>query len=147
MKSAPAAPATGPPNGPAVDLTKPAEPRARIGRNELGRIDIEVRAVEKIAALAAIEVPDAGAGAGRLSRGWLRISTERLPKVRAEIDGGLVFLEIELSVRWPASVVRVTAAVRDHLFRQVEALVGLEVREVNIEVVDFISEAPVARVS
>lgn len=145
----------------ATDLTKPdatapaalTEPPSRIGANELGRIDIESRAVERIAALAAIEVPDAGGSArgrgvpGAAYLGLRRSAMDRLPKVKAEIEGDHVFLDVELSVRWPLPVARVTEAVRQHLFTRVTGLLGMEVREVNIEVVDLLVEFTTARVS
>jgi len=141
-----------------VPLTKPAEPAdgsgdekptgppARIGRNEFGRITVEPRAVERIAALAAAEVPDAGASTGRIL-GFRRSPGGRLPKVTAEVDGHLVFLDVELSVRWPTPVGRVTEQVRQHLFTQLRELVGLEVCEVNIEVVELVTESSSARVA
>jgi uncharacterized alkaline shock family protein YloU len=142
-----------------ADLTKPGSPTdlaeapPRIGVNDLGRIDVETRAVEKIAALAALEVPDAGGSPrgrgvpGAAYLGLRRSSIERLPKVKAEIEGDHVFLDVELSVRWPLPISGVTESVRHHLFMRVTALLGLEVREVNIEVVDLLREFTTARVS
>lgn len=139
-----------------VDLATQPEQPARVGRNELGRISVEARAVEKIAALAAVEIPDAGGaatrllgrpvpGAGRL--GMRSSGLSSLPKVSADVDGELGFLEVELSVRWPAPVAKVTEQVRQHLFHRLAELVGLEVREVNIDVVELVTESPSARVS
>jgi uncharacterized alkaline shock family protein YloU len=129
---------------------------ARIGANELGRIDVGSKVVEKIAAQAAIEIPDAGGaaarllgrpvpGAGRL--GMRASSLSSLPKVTADIDGELGFLDIELSVRWPAPVGKVTEAVRQHLFERLNDLVGLRIREVNVHVVDLVGSTAPARVS
>ena len=70
-----------------------------------------------------------------------------MPKVNADIDGQLGFLEVELSVRWPAPIGKVTEAVRQHLAQRITELVGLDVREVNIAVVDLIGEPTSARVS
>jgi uncharacterized alkaline shock family protein YloU len=154
---------------------EPAQRPARIGQNELGRIEVEARAVEKIAALAAIEIPNVSGTAGRLlSRAMSgamsgamtsavssavsgavsgtaganrRRPATRLPKVSADVDGELAFLEVELAVRWPAPVGRVTEEVRQHLFVQVRALLGLEVSEVNIQVVELPGEAVSARVA
>src|ERR1700712_4026817 len=127
--------------GPADEASTP-EPPARMGANELGRISVEPRAVEKIAALAAAEIPDAG-GTGRArgatSRGRRRSSAERLPKVNAEGDGDHPFLRVELWGRWPLSVPQVTEAVHRHVIERVTALVGLEVREVRIEVTDLLT--------
>jgi uncharacterized alkaline shock family protein YloU len=143
-------------------LTQPAAELipARIGQNEFGRIEVEPRAVEKVAAFAAIEIPDATGAAGRLlSRamsgavsgasglGRRRPVAGRLPKVSADVDGGLAFLEVELAVCWPAPVGKVTEAVRQHLFQQVRAQLGLEVSEVNIQVVELPAEAAASRVA
>ena len=132
------------------------EPPARIGVNDLGRVEISSKAVEKIAALAAVEIPDAGGAAARLlgrpvpGAGHLGIRSaglDRLPKVSADVDGQLAFLDVELSVRWPAPIGQVTDAVRQHLGRRIDELVGLDIREVNIHVVDLIGATPPARVS
>lgn len=144
------------PSAASIELAKPAQPPARIGRNDLGRIAVSSKAVEKIAALAAVEIPDAGGAAARLlgrpvpGAGHLGIrgsGLDRLPKVNADIDGQLGFLEVELSVRWPAPIGKVTEAVRQHLAQRITELVGLDVREVNIAVVDLIGEPTSARVS
>lgn len=139
-----------------VDLVKAPDVPAHLGASEWGRIDVEARVVEKIAARAAVEIPDAGGaaarllgrtvpGSGRLGLRGSGLST--LPKVSAEVDGQLGFLDVELSVRWPAPVGRVTEDVRQHLYRRIGQLVGLQVREVNIEVVDLIGQTPPARVA
>ena len=139
-----------------VDLVKQPDEPARLGRNELGRIDVEPKVVEKIAAQAAVEIPDAGGAAARLlgrampGSGHLGIRASglnSLPKVNASVDGQLGFLDVELSVRWPAPINRVTEEVRQHLHQRIGELVGLQVREVNIEVVDLIGQTPSARVS
>ena len=49
-----------------VDLVKQTDGPARLGRNELGRIDVEPKVVEKIAAQAAVEIPDAGGAAAEV---------------------------------------------------------------------------------
>ena len=139
-----------------VDLVKAPEIPARLGASEWGRIDVESRVVEKIAAQAAVEIPDAGGAAARLlgravpGSGHLGIrgsGLSTLPKVSAEVDGQLGFLDVELSVRWPAPVGRVTEEVRRHLSHRISELVGLRVREVNVHVVDLIGRTPPARVS
>jgi uncharacterized alkaline shock family protein YloU len=132
----------------AAPVEKPTGPPARIGQNELGRVEVSSRAVEKIAALATLEVEDAGGATGRgLGRqGRRRTGLNRMPKVSADVEGGHVFLDVELSVRWPMSVAQVSDAVRDRLTAHVSTLAGLEVSEVNIEVVDLVTEASAARV-
>ena len=129
---------------------------ARIGANEWGRISISSKVVEKIAARAAVEIPDAGGAAARLlgravpgagHLGIRRSGLSSLPKVSADVDGELGFLDVQLSVRWPAPTGQVTEAVRQHLFSRLAELVGLQIREVNIEIVDLISDTSSARVS
>ena len=78
----------------------------------------------KIAARAAAENPDAGAavarmlgravpGAGRL--GVRGTDLGALPKTTVEVDGSKAFVQLEISVRWPASVHEVTGQVRRHV--------------------------------
>ncbi len=141
---------------PAPDSTDAADRTpAHLGANELGRIDVSNRVVEKIAARAAGEVPDAGGpsarvlgrqvpGAGRMGIGAAGL--DRLPNVSAEVEGSQVFLDVGLSVRWPAPVGQVTDRVRQQLRSRLTELVGLEVREINVEIVDLVTETPTARV-
>ena len=130
--------------------------QSKVGRNELGTIAISSRAVAKIAALAAVEIPDAGGAAPRVlgrslpGAGHLGIrgtGLDSLPKVNADVDGGLGFLDVELAVHWPAPVAHVADAVRQHLHDRVGEFVGLEIREVNIDIVELLANSPSTRVS
>ena len=126
-----------------------SESPARMGRTELGTVSIAEGAVEKIAARAATEHPDAGAaatrvlglqlpGAGHL--GTRGTDLHGLPKTSAEVDGSKAFIRLELSVRWPASVPATTAAVRAHVRSRVNELTGLDVDEVQITVADLVTD-------
>jgi uncharacterized alkaline shock family protein YloU len=121
------------------------------GRTELGMISISDRVVEKMAAGAAVEVPDAGAAAPRvLGRsvtgaavlGARGTSLTALPKASADVDGSVVILDLSISVRWPASVPEVTSAVREHVRGRVSELTGLTVAEVSISVTDLVTRLP-----
>src|SRR6476659_2956089 len=114
-----------------------------IGRNELGTITVDDDVVAKMAACAAVEIPDAGAaatrvmgrsipGGGRL--GLRATNLAALPKTKAEIDGNSTFLSMELSIRWPASVPDTAAQVRQHVRERIQELAGLTVAEVDITV-------------
>jgi uncharacterized alkaline shock family protein YloU len=136
---------TEPPASAGADL----EPAARAGRNELGTISIADTAVTKIAARAAAENPDAGAAAarmlGRAVPGAGRIGVrgtdlDALPKTTVEVDGAKAFVNLEISVRWPASVLDVTGQVRRHVQERVQELTGLEVDEVHIVVADLATD-------
>ena len=129
--------------------TRPAGSGAKMGRNELGAISIASSAVEKIAARAATEHPDAGAaatrvlglqlpGAGHL--GTRGTDLRGLPKTAVEVDGSKAFVQLEISVRWPVSVLATTSAVRDHVRSRVEELTGLDVDEVQITVADLVTD-------
>lgn len=142
------------PDAPAV-VGGPARGSAA-GRTELGAISISDSVVAKLAAQAAVEIPDAGAAAPRLlgrslaGAGGLGVratSLTGLPKATAQVDGSIALIRLEISVRWPASVPAVTAAVRDHVRTRLTELTGLHVPEVAIEVTDLVTAAdqPVRR--
>ena len=128
----------------------PAPSGARPGRNELGMISINDRVVEKMAARAAIEIPDAGAAASRFlgrvagasALGVRQTNLTDLPKTSADVDGSLVQLDLSISVRWPASVPEVTSAVRENIRSRVSELTGLTVTEVTISVTALVTELP-----
>ena len=120
-----------------------------VGRNELGTISIGDGVVAKIAARAAAEIPDAGAAATRLlghalpgagHLGGQSTDLAGLPKTSADVDGSLVYVTVQLSVRWPASVPATTARVREHIQQRVHVLTGLTVPEVHISVADLVTD-------
>jgi uncharacterized alkaline shock family protein YloU len=125
------------------------EPAARAGRNELGTISIADSVVTKIAAMAAVENPDAGAAVARMlgravpGAGHLGVrgtDLDALPKTTVEVDGSKAFVNMEISVRWPASVNQVTQQVRRHVEDRVQELTGLQVDEVHIVVSDLATD-------
>jgi uncharacterized alkaline shock family protein YloU len=120
-----------------------------VGRTELGMITIDDRVVEKLAAGAAAEIPDAGAAAPRImgrsvtgggALGSRRTSLTALPKVSARVDGSVVVLNLWISVRWPTSVPEVSGAVRERVRDRVSELTGLTVAEVAISVTDLVTQ-------
>jgi uncharacterized alkaline shock family protein YloU len=124
----------------AVAVTRPA---ALAGRTELGRITVADGVVTKIAAQAAAENPDAGAAAARVlgravpGAGHLGVrgtDLDALPKTTVQVDGAKAYVNLEIAVRWTASVADVTAQVRRHVRERVRELAGLEVDEVHIVV-------------
>lgn len=126
----------------------PAEPAARPGRSELGAVTIDNRVVAKIAAHAAVEVPDAGAATPRiLGRtvgagvpGVRQSDLSSLPKVSVDVDMSVVALALSISVRWPASVPDVAAQVRGRITQRLAELTGLTVTEINLSVTDFVTD-------
>jgi uncharacterized alkaline shock family protein YloU len=130
---------------------RPAIPGPAAGRTELGMISVSDRVVEKMAARAAAEIPDAGAAAPRVlghsvtgaaAFGARGTGLTALPKASADVDGSVVILDLSISVRWPASVPEVTSAVREHVRGRVHELTGLTVTEVAISVTDLVTRLP-----
>jgi uncharacterized alkaline shock family protein YloU len=126
-----------------------AEPMARAGRNELGTISIADGVVTKIAARAAAENPDAGAAVARMlgravpgagNLGVRSTDLDALPKTTVEVDGSKAFVNLEISVRWPESILEVTGQVRRHVRDRVAELTGLHVDEVHIVVSDLATD-------
>jgi uncharacterized alkaline shock family protein YloU len=119
------------------------------GRSDLGRITVADGVVRKIAAMAAAEHPDAGAAAARMlgravpGAGHLGVrgtDLEALPKTTVHVDGSKAYVNLEIAVRWTASVAEVTAQVRRHVRDRVRELAGLEVDEVHIVVADLATD-------
>jgi uncharacterized alkaline shock family protein YloU len=119
-----------------------------VGRNEFGTISVGESVVSKLAAHAALEIPDAGGAAPRLLGkslagaslpGVRDTGLTTLPKTSVRIDGAIALVQLELSVRWPASIPAVTKQVRQHVQQRVRELTGLSVAEVTIEVTDLVT--------
>jgi uncharacterized alkaline shock family protein YloU len=133
-----------------------AAPReVRPGGSELGTISISSTVVEKLAARAVVEVPDAGAAAPRVMGrsvagahmlGGRQTSLTSLPKAVAEVDGSTAALALSVSVRWPASIPGVSRAVREHVRDRITTLTGLKVTEVSISVTDLATRLDLPRV-
>lgn len=128
-----------------------------IGHTEWGRISVADSVVARLAARAAVEVDDVGAAARRLlgkevsgdslggGLGKLGMRSSELgvlPSCSAQVDGHLAFVTIILSVRYPASVRQVAAAVRTHVIGRVGQLTGLQVVEVDIKVPSLVRDVP-----
>jgi uncharacterized alkaline shock family protein YloU len=119
-----------------------------------GTVRISTAAVAKLAAQLASEHPDVGGTAGLLGRtvpgggrlGARQTSLTSLPKVSAEIDGDRVFVDLTISVRWPASVPQVTTDLRERLRNGLSAWTGLAVAEVDIAVTGLVADQPGPRV-
>ena len=141
---------------PQPQMSTGIEMAARAGRNELGTISIADGVVSKIAAWAAAANPAAGAAAARMlgravpGAGYMGVrgtDLEALPKTSVEVDGSKAFVNLEISVRWPASVPEITGQVRRHVRDRVRELTGLDVDEVHIVVADLATDiAPPPRV-
>lgn len=129
----------------------PAGSGQGVGRNELGTISVSESVVTRLAAQAALEIPDAGGAAPRVLGkslanaslpGVRDTSLATLPKTSVRVDGSLAVVQMEISVRWPASIPAVTQEVRRHVQQRVSELTGLNVVEVTIKVTDLVTSLP-----
>ncbi len=117
---APAAPPT-PGARPAAALPDPAE---------RGRLDIAERVIERLATIAAGEVP----GVRRVGSGLEGVVGRQYPNVRAEVAGGHARVRVDIAVVWPAPLGRTAAAVRDRVRDQLQSLAGMTVDAVDVTV-------------
>jgi uncharacterized alkaline shock family protein YloU len=131
------------------DLTKPAAPHhvaavpAADSGADRGRTALADGVVEKIAGMAAREVPGIHALGSGLARtfGAMR---DRVPGGRASISRGIkaevgerqTAIDIALVVEYGVVIPELAAAVRRNIIAAVERMTGLEVVEVNIAVND-----------
>lgn len=142
------------PSPASADTAAPVDTRS--GRTELGMISISDTVVSKIASRAAAEDPDAGASASRIlgvtlpgvgHLGGQGTDLNAAPKAGVEVDGDSAFVNLQISVRWPASIATVADRVRNQVIRRVAELTGLQVQEVHITVADLVTDlAPPPRV-
>ncbi|MCB5181219.1 Asp23/Gls24 family envelope stress response protein [Streptomyces antimicrobicus] len=109
-----------------------------------GRTSIADGVVEKIAGLAAREVPGVHALGSGLAR-TLGSVRDRVPGgaraaasrgVKAEVGEVQTALDMELVMDYGVSIRAVARAVRENVVASVERMTGLEVVEVNIAVID-----------
>lgn len=107
-----------------------APPRSR------GRLVLEKRAVERIAAQAASE-SDSGRTGG-VSGGFLGFGTHRdlsaRPATTVDLVGQSAHVNVEVTVAYPTSIREATDAIRRHVMVRVHELTGVEVTRVDIKV-------------
>ncbi|GHG70942.1 Asp23/Gls24 family envelope stress response protein [Streptomyces griseocarneus] len=108
-----------------------------------GRTTIADGVVEKIAGLAAREVPGVHAMGSGLSRTFGAVR-DRVPGggkspsrgVKAEVGEVQTALDLELVMEYGVEIREIARAVRENVIAAVERMTGLEVVEVNIAVTD-----------
>lgn len=100
-----------------------------------GKLRIDPRVVQKIAAAAASEVDYVGGAARRMLNVTVGSDgSPSQPRVHARVDGTVVTLRLLCSVAYPAPVATVTERLRAHLFERIDAMTGLQTRQVDITV-------------
>ncbi|MDX3380643.1 Asp23/Gls24 family envelope stress response protein [Streptomyces niveiscabiei] len=144
------------PNGTTLPQPDPGEPRAALGTTRRparpllqeppearGRTTIADGVVEKIAGIAAREVPGIHALGGGFARtvGAMR---DRVPGghpsagrgVKAEVGEKQTAVDLQVVIAYGVSITDLAVEVRENVIAAVEQMTGLEVVEVNIAVDD-----------
>lgn len=99
--------------------------------------------VAKIAGMAAREVPGVYDMGSATRRAYAAV-TDRIPNAQTNVTGGIsvqkgetqAAIDVTVVVEYGASIVDVGNAIRRNVIEQVEGTTGLEVMEVNVNVVD-----------
>ena len=144
------------PNGSTLPKPEPGEPRTNLGTTRhaarprlqeppetRGRTTIADGVVEKIAGIAAREVP----GIHALGGGFVRTMgamRDRVPGghtsagrgVKVEVGEKQTAIDLQVVVEYGVSITDLAAEVRENVIAAVERMTGLEVVEVNIAVND-----------
>ncbi|MFJ3959192.1 Asp23/Gls24 family envelope stress response protein [Arthrobacter sp. NPDC090010] len=108
-----------------------------------GKTTIEDRVVQKIASIAAREVPGVYA-MGNAARRTFNSIAERIPGASANTAGGVnvekgeqqAAIDVTIVVEYGFSIVEVSQDIRANIISAVERATGLEVIEVNVDVSD-----------
>lgn len=100
-----------------------------------GELSIHPTVVEKIATTATTEVDHVGGAARRVLTVAVGsdAGAER-PQVSARVDGSVVTVRVLCSVAYPWPVTTVTENLRRHVIDRINALTGLQTRQVDITV-------------
>lgn len=100
-----------------------------------GETHISDRAVARIVARAAGEVEESG-GLGRSLLG-VPVPGRRAARTEVRVDGHIVTARVALAVTYPMPVRETARRVRDNVRERVEALTGLTVRQVDVDVAEL----------
>lgn len=112
-------------------------------QTERGITTLEDTVVAKVAGMAAREVPGVY-DMGNAARRAFSAVTDRIPNSQTNVAGGIgvekgetqTAIDVTVVVEYGASIVEVGNAIRRNVIDQIESTTGLEVIEVNINVVD-----------
>lgn len=110
---------------------------------EYGQTTVEETVVQKLAGIAAREVPGVHS-MGNAARRTFDAISERIPGSRTQVSGGVsvekgerqTAIDLNIIVEYGASIVDIAEKIRHNVIRSVEHGTGLEVVEVNITVAD-----------
>lgn len=101
---------------------------------ERGSLIVAPRVVERIAAIAASEVPGVVPSESVIAQ----LTSRSLPRADVRLAGRRARIEVSVAAAWPVPLGAVAAAVRDRVTEQVSGLASLTVDGVSVEVCDVV---------
>ena len=127
---------------PSTEQTGPVPPEER------GRLVVADQVVERVAGYAVSLVTDAAAAPRRvLGVNVGEARPEGVASVDAQVQDDLASVQATIAVRWPKSVQKVAASVRERIRSEVTSITGVQVDHVDVEVVSMtLPDAAEARV-
>ncbi len=106
-----------------------------------GKLTIAEKAIEKIAGQVASEIPGvSGSAGGFLGIGSHPEETAR-PRAKVELHGLIASIHLSVGIRYPAPLRSTTNALRQRVRDEVSARCGVDVRQVDIDINELISES------
>lgn len=109
-----------------------------------GRLTISEKAIEKVAGQIASDTPGIHGSTG----GFLGIGShddeDARPKVKVQLHGLTATIHVRAGVRYPAPLRATTERLRDQIRTQVGARCGIDVRQVDIDVVNLVGSVDTA---
>jgi len=103
-----------------------------------GGLEITERVVERIATIAAAEVPGVVSTGSTLAG----VLGRRYPKAAAEVAGLHATVTVDLAVAWAVPLALTAASVRDRVRTRVQDLLGVTVDAVHVTVATLTLQAP-----
>lgn len=103
-----------------------------------GRLRVDDRVVERIAAQACLSVPEVVASAGRLPG-------RHLPRARVEVGASRLDVSVDVAVTWPADLARVAERIHDAIVTTVDALLGRAATRADVRIVTVTTPTAPAR--
>ncbi len=122
---------------------EPARKQLDALHTDRGDTDIAETVVQKLAGIAAREVPGVFALGSPVRRAFNAI-TDRIPGSQTNVSGGVTVekgerqtaIDVSVILEYGAAVVDVSQGIRNNIISSVERATGLEVLEVNVHVTD-----------
>ncbi|ASN38250.1 Asp23/Gls24 family envelope stress response protein [Paeniglutamicibacter terrestris] len=109
-----------------------------------GRLNIDVKVIQRIAAKAAARHPHVGASSG----GLLGIGEKRdfgaLPPVEVNLAGNIASVKLKVGIRFPADLRNITAEIRYGIINDLQRFTGVTAAPVDIDI-QWLENAPAAR--